>query len=143
MRVLFDTNIFVSYLLSNSQSSTISAIIEAGLVGKYKLLLPYDVFKELSRKIVEKPYLAAHILSSQSDELANILSLVAERIPPITSPIPTLSRDKKDDYLLAYALVGEADYIVSGDKDLLIIKNIENVTILSPAEFFEILRNNE
>ncbi len=49
-------------------------------------------------------------------------------------------RDLKDDYLLAYALVGEADYLVTGDKDLLELQGpITGLEILTSAQFIDVL----
>ena len=62
-------------------------------------------------------------------------------LPPIEEEIPQVTRDKKDDYLLAYASVAEADYLVSEDDDLLVIKQIEKLKIVSPLKFSEILKN--
>ena len=61
--------------------------------------------------------------------------------PPITQVIPKVGRDFKDDYLLAYASVEEVDYLVSGDEDLQVLKEVNGVRIVSPAEFLKILRN--
>ena len=49
--------------------------------------------------------------------------------------MPSVTRDRKDDYLLAYAVVGRADYLVTGDRDLLVLGEVEGVRIVSPAGF--------
>ena len=71
---------------------------------------------------------------------ARFLNTYAERVGKIEEPIPTITRDVKDDYLLAYALVGRADYLVTGDKDLLILRGlITGLEIVTPLQFSEIL----
>jgi predicted nucleic acid-binding protein len=50
-----------------------------------------------------------------------------------------VGRDVKDDYLLAYAVVGDADYLVTGDEDLLVVGKIGSVNITSPSAFLELL----
>lgn len=142
MRVLFDTNIFISYLLKSDKDKTITTIIEAGFENKYKLLLPHDVINELNKKLTEKKYLARHILKADAQEFIEALTAIIEEIPVITEPIPQVGRDKKDDYLLACAVVGEADYLVSGDTDLQVLKEIQGVKIVSPIEFLEILKRD-
>ena len=52
---------------------------------------------------------------------------------------PQRCRYPKDDYLLACAVVGLADYIVTGDDDLLVLKEVEGVKMVSAREFWEIL----
>ena len=94
---------------------------------------------ELNKKISVKPYLAKQISKLQSKELVDILSSVVKVIPAIKDEIPEVIRDKKDDYLLAYAVIGEADYLVTGDEDLLSLKEIEGVKIVNIPEFYQIL----
>lgn len=61
-------------------------------------------------------------------------------MPRIESPIPAVTRDPKDDYLLSYAPVGGADYIVTGDEDLLALHGqIQELEILTPRQFSEML----
>jgi putative PIN family toxin of toxin-antitoxin system len=139
LRVLIDTNIFISYLLKSDQDKTITRIIEAAFENKYTLLLPHEVIAELNKKLTEKKYLASHITSEDAQEFTALLKTAAEAIPAITGEIPRVSRDKKDDYLLAYTVVGGTDYLVSGDEDLQKIKNVEKIIIVSPAEFLQIL----
>ena len=55
------------------------------------------------------------------EAFARLVAREAEIAPRIEAPIPAVTRDPEDDYLIAYALVGRADYLVSGDKDLLVM----------------------
>jgi putative PIN family toxin of toxin-antitoxin system len=48
-------------------------------------------------------------------------------------------RDKDDDVVLATALAGKADVIVTGDEDLLVLKKFRGIEILSPRQFLELL----
>ena len=73
------------------------------------------------------------------EDLIDILSLGAVAVPDIPGDIPALTRDPKDDYLLACAVVGQADYIVTGDDDLLVLKEVEGVRMVSAGEFWQIL----
>jgi putative PIN family toxin of toxin-antitoxin system len=141
--VLIDTNIFISYLLKSDEETTITRIIEAAFENKYTLLLPHEVIAELDRKLSEKKYLASRITKEEAQEFTELLTMIAEEIPAITEEIPRVSSDKKDDYLLAYALVGKADYLVSGDEILQKINEVENITIVSPAEFLIILNKKD
>ncbi len=51
--------------------------------------------------------------------------------------IPVISRNPDDDWVIACAVVGCADVIVSGGKDLLALKRVGNIPILTAAEFLE------
>ncbi len=70
--------------------------------------------------------------------LESTLGEVAETVSHISESIPAVTRDPKDDYLIAYALVGEADYLVTGDQELLVIGQIDTVKIVTPRDFLSI-----
>jgi predicted nucleic acid-binding protein len=57
---------------------------------------------------------------------------------PSGSLLP-VSRDPDDDHVLAAAVVGEADCIVTGDKDLLVLDPYEGIRIVTPREFLDVL----
>lgn len=139
MKVLLDTNLFIAYLLAPDKEGTIQAIIEAAFEDKYTLLMPEEIISELKRKLTTKKYLLKHITPQAAENFISSLSAVAHKIPQITEPIPAVGRDLKDDYLLAYAVVSEADYLVSGDDDLKVLKEIQGVKIISPVEFLEVI----
>jgi len=72
--------------------------------------------------------LAGEIVAELAGEL--------ELIEPTALPQP-VCRDKDDDWVLATALAGGAEILVSGDKDLLVLKEFQGVKILSPRQFVE------
>ena len=143
MRTLLDANVFISYLLptkDSEKSETIHAIVDAGFEGKYTHVFPQELLDEMQKKLKNKPYLVEHIRQEDAEEFISLLSGVAELVPPITEDIPAVTRDVKDDYLLAYATVGECDYLVTGDPDLLVVKQVGKLKIVKPAAFYEILK---
>lgn len=137
MRLLLDANILISYLLHDDASSPIPQIVEACVAGQATLLLPEALLEELTGRVAGKPYLRDRIKTDDVARLAAILRDVAEVIPQIADPIPAVTRDPKDDYLLAYAVVGMADYLITGDKDLLVLGAAVGVTICRPREFVD------
>jgi predicted nucleic acid-binding protein len=114
-------------------------VIEAALSGALTLLLTAGVISELRDKSENKPYLAARITEADASEFIEKLSSFAESVPELDPPLPEIGRDRKGDYLFAHAVVGRADYLVSGDGGVREIERIGNVRILSPAEFVAIL----
>lgn len=131
MRVLLDANLFISYLLNPERDSPVVEAVKAGARGEYTLLLPAALLEEFSRRVHTKPYLAKHISTEALERLRVILSSTAETIPEIKRTIPAVTRDPKDDYLLAYAMVGEADYLVSGDRDLSLLRQVGKCKIFN------------
>lgn len=140
MRVLLDTNLFISHLLAPDKEGTIQLLVEAAILGTYTLLIPSELIQELKEKLTTKIYLRQRIPLEAAQNFINAILTVAEQLSPITQSIPAVGRDLKDDYLLAYAVVGEADYLVTGDQDLQVLKRIQNVKILSPSGFLHILQ---
>jgi putative PIN family toxin of toxin-antitoxin system len=139
-RVLVDTNVFVSYLINPGQSGAVQAIIQAFLEGQYTLLLPDTLFQELLKTVQRKSPLAKRVSLEEIEFFSSALETYGEPIAKIQDPIPALVRDPKDDYLVAYAVVGKADYLVTGDDDLLVFKKIDRVKIITPAEFVSLLK---
>ncbi len=140
MRALLDTNIYISYLLPSTQAGTIQAIIEAAIEGRFTLLIPISLIDEFSRKVATKKYLARRILPEEAALLMSIIAEIAEVIHEIPEAIPRVARDKKDDYLLAHALIAKAAYLVTGDEDLLTLGKVDGVKIVRPAEFLRVLQ---
>jgi putative PIN family toxin of toxin-antitoxin system len=146
MRALFDTNVYISYLLPSKAESAIERIVNAAFEGTFTLLIAQEIVREFSRKVASKSYLAKRISREQANELMEGLLAVAEVITVISNAItdlPVITRDPKDDYLLAYALVGEADYLVTGDDDLLALGRVEGMKIVTPASFLEVLDDHQ
>lgn len=72
--------------------------------------------------------------------VVTIWRAIGETIPAINALIPAVTCDPKDDYLLAHAVVGRADFLVTGDSDLLILDRVEALRIVTAGELVRILR---
>ena len=144
MRVLVDTNVLISILLKPSEGGPVRALFHAFVAGRFTLLLPEWLIDELTNSVQTNPRLAKRISITQLNRFTALLREAAEQIAEIETPIPVVSRDPDDDYVLAYALVGNADYLVTGDKDLLALEGlIAGLEIVTPAQFVEILGRHE
>ena len=56
---------------------------------------------------------------------------------PLGSHIITVSRDINDDAIIETAVIGKCSYIISGDKDLTVLKNYQDIKIVTPADFLK------
>jgi putative PIN family toxin of toxin-antitoxin system len=139
MRVLLDVNILIRYLLTPHPQSPILSIVEAGISGKYTLLTSPELMKELLHKAHAKPYLVKKISHEILEKFIYILMKRSTYITATQYIIPRVVRDPKDDYLITNALIGKADYLVTADKDLLVLGKINNLKILTPEEFLKLL----
>ena len=84
-------------------------------------------------------YLSSHIAQIELDNLLDALTLAGIVVSPLTLPSAgqvAYSRDIDDDYLIAQALLHDVNTIVTGDKDLLDLAVVQQVRILSPAQFW-------
>lgn len=134
MRVVVDTNVLVSALLSGPVPRR---IYHAFLDGSIALLFSRDTLAELI-DVLSRP--AFRSLTSET-EVADLLAAI-RRDALIVEAIERVSvcRDPKDDIFLACALAGRAEYLVTGDRDLLVLHPWRGIRILRPAEFLRQLR---
>ena len=142
LRALFDTNLYLNFLLSPAPVGTaVDAALAACAAGQCELLLPEDVLVELAQTVAARPHLASRIDARDMQALLDRLMVFATRLPPLAEPPPSLSRDPHDDYLLALAATHAADVLVRRDRDLLDLGEILGVAILDPASFLARLRS--
>lgn len=140
-RVLFDTNVLISYLRSATPAtSAIGLLLRAAMSGRFTLLAVAEVIEELESKLAQRADLAAKIPLVDAQDLVATLNSVAEPVPRLPEPYSEIGRDRKDDFLIAHAVAASADYLVSWDKDLRDLHQVEGVRIVSPPEFLQILR---
>ena len=103
------------------------------------MLLPEALLDEIVVTVRSHQHLRARITAEDLEVFARLISREAEGISKIEDPIPPVTRDREDDYLIAYALVGRADYLVSGDKDLLVLDPLGDLRIVDPAAFLQVI----
>lgn len=133
---LLDANIIISYLLVPVPGKIPTLIVEAGIAQIYRLLWVQEIGDELVNRIATKPYLSRRIGMAEIERLMALLARTATTVPAIPPEnIPPVSRDPKDDYLLAYAVAAGADFLVTGDDDLLTLGRQGDVEIVSPSAF--------
>ena len=140
LRVLLDANVYISYMLAPDAPGTIQQLMSAALEGQYVLLLPRELLREMSEALARKGSLSRRTNPDERQELISRFSEIAEKIETLREEIPNVTRDRKDDYLLAYAVVAQADYLVTGDMDLLVLDPVGPVRIVRPADFLAVLR---
>ena len=115
-------------------------VVQHAFAGAFTLLVPADLLAELERTLSTKPYLRQRITLDQAHTFAQALRDLAELLPSITEPLPRVVREPHDDYLLASALFVDADVLVSGDADLLALReHLVRPRILLAAELLALL----
>lgn len=128
-RVVIDTNVFISGLLSST--STPARVVERA-IQQDQLLASPDTLRELFTKLLS-PKFDRYVSRERREALLDRLAPNVE-IVEIVQRVRA-SRDPKDDKFLETALNGEANVLVSGDNDLLTLHPFRGTDILSPAEY--------
>jgi putative PIN family toxin of toxin-antitoxin system len=132
MRVIIDTNLLVSYLLTHR--GPIQQILDVQLARQdFTLLICVTLLEELER-VLQYDKLRRFVNDENRMRFIALIASLGELVD-IPDDIPSILRDPKDDYLIACALAGNADFIVSGDKDLLDAKL--SVKALTASNFLE------
>jgi putative PIN family toxin of toxin-antitoxin system len=99
-----------------------------------KLLLSESTLNELD-DVLRRPKFDAYL--PETKRLEFLLSLIeASEVIDVTQNL-RVCRDPKDDKFLELAVAGNASWIVSGDQDLLTLKQFQQVEIISPRDFLE------
>lgn len=131
MRVVLDTNILVSALIVPAGNP--AAIYNAWEQGRFTLLTCAEHLDEL-RATLQKPKIADLIKPHRVGRLVNQIKKLAEDIDEL--PRVKRSPDSNDDFLLALAEAGKADYLVTGDKSgLLVLASHKSTRIITAREF--------
>jgi putative PIN family toxin of toxin-antitoxin system len=127
-RVIIDTNLWISFLISNNFNK-LDKILNSkhcSILFSQELL---DEFIEVSMR----PKLIKYFGQSELEAILETIEEFAEFID-VTSQIKFFN-DSKDDFLLSLAVDGHADYLITGDKELLEVKKYGETEIISIAEF--------
>jgi uncharacterized protein len=140
IRAVVDTNVFVSFLLRPEPDRLPFVVVNDALQGRYKLLLPDELIPELLEAIQTKSYLRERISLEAAEQLAVLLTAIAEPIHEFPSTVPIIVRDLDDSFLLAAATAGDADYLVTGDRGLLALRDhLQRPRVVTAAEFVAIV----
>jgi putative PIN family toxin of toxin-antitoxin system len=141
--VLIDANVLISYLLNPTGEGPPSMLLRAATAGRVTPIVSPQLLREVSQKVATKPYLADRIPANHVDRLAQALTMVGEVREDADVLFPAITRDRKDDYLVANAVIYGVDFLVSGDHDLLELGEFEGVRIVSPAVFAALLNHSD
>lgn len=136
MKVVIDTNIWISYLLG----SLLQGMDEKILSKEIKVVVSDEMLKEIS-EVSSRPKFKNIFTAKRIKELFSLLDSYAVVVSP--SQKVNVCRDGKDNFLLEVALEGEADYLVTGDEDLLVINTFQSTKIIRPKEFEDMFKSEE
>lgn len=128
IRVIFDTNIWISFLIGKRLAS-IKTYISSGQI----IIITTDQLITELEKVTSREKLKKYFPNKNVLELLELLEIIAEKVE--IKPTYYLSRDPKDNFLLDLIHFSKADYLVTGDKDLLEHNPFKTAKIITPVVF--------
>lgn len=123
-RVVLDTNLWISFLISK-KFTEIDNLVQSKNIT---LIFSNESIEEFI-EVVERPKFKKFFSKKDIEKLLDIFDQYAELIK-VKSKID-ICRDPKDNFLLNLAVDGKVDYLVTGDKDLLILEKIKKTEIIT------------
>lgn len=130
IRVVLDTNVLVSGLAY--PGSIPGRIVAAWHQGALEVVLSHYILEELTRVLPRLPRI--HMSPTEIQDLVDSLLFLADIVEPEGLPEKAL-RDPADQPVLQTLLASQAQYLLTGDKDLLVLD--DQYPILRPADFWE------
>lgn len=133
IRVVLDTNVFVSAFLLRGR---LNRIVHLVLKNAFTWLISRAILEEYAA-VSSRP-----LYHLSGEELESLLYQVKERAHwvDVHTPVSVVKQDPADDKFLACAVDGRADWIVTGDRHLLKLREFRGVRIRLPAEFLALFR---
>jgi len=134
VNVVLDSNVLVAAF---GFGGICRAIVDV-CIDSHRLIFSENILSEVRRHLREK----LHHTDAMADDRVSFLRDVARIVVPVTVA-PDACRDPDDLSVLGTVLAGQADCLVTGDKDLLDLTEFSGCPILSPRQFWKRLREPE
>ena len=129
--VVLDTNVLISSIFWEKGNS--HKIVDIAIEQKITNFTSPEMLNELARVLRQKFKQTEEYIESQLALIANYSQIIEPKIKANVVP-----EDAKDNMIIECALSSDADYIITGDKHLLKLKEYKGIKILAPKEFLEL-----
>jgi hypothetical protein len=134
LKIIIDTNLWVSFIISNKLTLLDGLLFSQ----KISLLFSEELINEIAVTIT-KPKLRKYFATNGLEEMLTAFEPFIDLIKVRSSV--TVCRDPNDNFLLALAKDGKADYLLTGDKDLLELVKFGKTKIISMTTFLETIQH--
>jgi len=129
-KVILDTNLWISFLISKKFSS-IDNLIEN---DKITLIFSDELMREFV-EVVNRPKFKSHFSKTNVEKILDYFDQYGILVK-VKSDVK-ICRDEKDNFLLNLSIDSEADFLITGDNDLLVLERIEKTKIINFADFLK------
>jgi uncharacterized protein len=128
VKVIFDTNVWISFLIGKRLAKIKQYISD----GSITIVTTEQLLTEI-KMVTNREKLKKYFPKESVKELVELLETIAKKVE--IKPTHFINRDPKDNFLLDLIDYSKADYLVTGDKDLLAHNPFKTAKILTPTEF--------
>jgi len=128
IKTIIDTNLFISFLIGKRLHGLKKMLIDQGV----ELIFSEQNIQELNT-VTKRPKFQKYFSEADVEDLKDFIKIIGKIV--IIKKIPKICRDPKDDFLLALSKKSKADYLVTGDSDLLDLKTYLETRIIRIDEF--------
>lgn len=135
-RAVLDTNIYVSSVFWEMGNP--HKIIEKAIEGKTEIFISNEILKEIE-KVLKRDFEESEDFIQEQINLIKGYSEIVEG----TEKVDVVKDDPDDNIIIECAMTANAEFIVSGDRHLLNLKEYAGIKIITPKEFIDILNSNE
>ncbi len=129
IKIIIDTNLWISFIISHKLNLFDTLLFTKDI----RLLFSIELIAEIESTIT-KPKLKKYFINNPLEEMFSVFDSFID-LTEVKSVV-TICRDPKDNFLLALAKDGKANYLLTGDKDLLDLKNFARAKIITITNFF-------
>ncbi|MDR1243672.1 MAG: putative toxin-antitoxin system toxin component, PIN family [Endomicrobium sp.] len=133
MKIACDTNIFISAFYFGGSPKI---ILERAVEGIDTLYIAKEIIEEIF-DVMSRPKFKTDII--YIEHFINFIQEIANNIR-IKGNLNNISRDVDDNKILECALAAKVDYLITGDKDLLILNNFKSIKIISSEQYLKLFK---
>ena len=135
MRIVIDSNIFISSFFWGGKPRE---IFERVVNGFDELYITDEIINEIQRVMNSNKF------TVNSNDIKDYIYIIEKYSKKIVSRDnkKSISRDIDDDKILQCGIDGNVDYIITGDNDLLVLKEYKKIIIIKPKEYLEMVQKN-
>jgi hypothetical protein len=129
-KIILDTNLWISFLISNNFSQLDQLIEKKEII----LIFSNELLEEFI-EVIHRPKFKKYV---SEEDIANLLNYFDQyaKIIEVKSNVQ-ICRDQKDNFLLNLSIDSKAHFLITGDKDLLVLKRVQKTKIISFRDFLK------